>query len=78
MLFEPTVIKTIRHPFVSSAYIVKGIDRTGSIHSVLVIQPTEAVNQNDLYQDFLENLDLITEQVGRNSEPFDRVDIRFH
>jgi hypothetical protein len=81
MLLHPTLLKSVRHPFVSSAYIVKMAGEDGSLSNVLVIQPPPGRGHTDgrLYSDFLENLDLISDMIAREEEqPIDRVDIRFH
>lgn len=77
MITEPKLINHQLHPFVSSAYITEQGNKT----KVLVIHAIKAERQaerDQLYADFLANLDLISARMNRDGETFDRVDIRFH
>lgn len=75
MILEPKVINHTVHPFVASAYIAEHGDKT----KVLVINAVKLgkKERDDLYADFLSNLDLISDRMEKDGESFDRVDIRF-
>lgn len=85
MNLAPKMINTVKHPFISAAYIRE--DFSGSAKKpvkVLVIDSVASSafkNKKDresAYNDFLANLDIISNDVERHAGSFDHIDIRMH
>lgn len=83
MIFDPKVITHSIHPFVVSAHLREEAVQMDGISSrkVLVIDAVKGLSKkerDDLYMDFLANLDLISKKVEEDTGKFDCLDIRFH
>ncbi len=85
MNLSPKMIRSVSHPFISAAYIRE--DFSGSAKrpvKVLVIDAVAASAfknedaREKAYNDFLANLDIISDGVERHEGAFDHIDIRMH
>lgn len=84
MLFEQGEVKAIPHPIVESVCFKTKINETGeqSNDRILVIRFKSAAGtqkeRDDLFLDFLSNLDLFCEDIERKSGKFQHVDFSWH
>lgn len=74
---KPEIIHSIIHPFVAEAYIKEEYRPNHVPRRILVIQSPANRNAAD-YQSFLQEFDLIADDLRRKGRSFDRVDIKMH
>ncbi len=84
-MLEPRQLHNIAHPFIDSIYLKKefGIDAREEGSDILVIEAKrmeKTASQKErsrLFLSFLEDLDLIRDQVESKAGKFNRMDIKY-
>ena len=83
MLLQPTIVKSVTHPLVASAFIKHRFNKSGvrgSSEEILVLDahPVAGKSADDVQKAILADMDLILDQVQRKAIKVDTVEIRVH